>query len=87
VGFSAGLCARLDPDAWPRPPVFEWLASKGDIAESEMWRTFNCGIGLVLVVADAHAEQACACLESSGERGFVIGRLEAAEGPARVVIA
>ena len=43
--------ATIRKDAWPRPPVFQWLQQAGAVAEDEMWRVFNCGIGMVLIVA------------------------------------
>ena len=46
-----GICARIDLAAIPTLPVFRWLAQAGDIAEAEMLRTFNCGIGMIAVVA------------------------------------
>ncbi len=48
VPQSLGL--EIDPGAWPRPPVFDWLQRTGEVADTEMWRTFNCGIGYVLIV-------------------------------------
>ncbi|MGI8560570.1 MAG: phosphoribosylformylglycinamidine cyclo-ligase [Luteimonas sp.] len=46
-----GLGLRIDPGAWPLPPVFAWLQREGGVAQAEMWRTFNCGIGFVLIVS------------------------------------
>jgi len=71
-----GLAARLDPSAWRRPAIFDWLQSSGRVAEDEMYRTFNCGIGLVLVVPPAQADAAIARLLAQGERATVIGRIE-----------
>jgi phosphoribosylformylglycinamidine cyclo-ligase len=78
-----GLEAVLDASAWPAPPVFAWLAEAGNVAADEMLRVFNCGIGMVCVVAAEAAEDATARLQASGETVFRIGRLEAgATGPA-----
>ena len=71
-----GLAARLDPSAWRRPAIFDWLQSSGQVAEAEMYRTFNCGIGLALVVPPAHADAAIARLVAQGEQATVIGRIE-----------
>jgi phosphoribosylformylglycinamidine cyclo-ligase len=79
-----GTCAVIDR-AWPVPPVFAWLARAGKVAEAEMLRVFNCGIGMVLVVADPQA--AVAALAELGETAFTIGRVEAADGPASTRIA
>src|SRR3546814_3585100 len=51
-----GLAAHLDPTRWHEPPVFRWLAAEGGIAATEMRRTFNCGIGMAVVVAAEAAE-------------------------------
>ena len=68
--------ARIDRQAWPRPAVFDWLAEAGNIAEPEMHRTFNCGIGLVLCVAPDAADECLAALTALGERAWPIGRIE-----------
>src|SRR5688572_1082294 len=52
------LVAKIEKSAWPRPAVFQWLQQAGNVAEDEMWRTFNCGIGMVLFVAREHAAPA-----------------------------
>jgi phosphoribosylformylglycinamidine cyclo-ligase len=72
-----GVRAVLEQSAWPRPPLFDWLQREGNVAEGEMHRVFNCGIGMVVVVAAEHAESARAALEARGERAFRIGRIEA----------
>ena len=79
-----GTRAVLQGASWPRPPVMDWLARRGAVSPSEMLRVFNCGIGMAVVVDDAAA--ATALLQSHGETVFTIGRIEAADGPADVVI-
>jgi phosphoribosylformylglycinamidine cyclo-ligase len=74
--FPAALAARLDRTTWPRPPVFDWLQRVGGIDEAEMHRVFNCGIGLVVVVAAADADRAEAVLRAEGETVHRIGRVE-----------
>jgi phosphoribosylformylglycinamidine cyclo-ligase len=70
------LLAEIDTTAWPMPPVFQWLAKAGGgIRSSEMMRTFNCGIGMVLVVDATCAERVQAELRSYGEQCFCIGNL------------
>lgn len=71
--FPDGLEAVLDPSAWPRPALFRWLADAGGIAEDEMRRTFNCGIGFVLVVAETEAGRAMRLLDAAGETSHRIG--------------
>jgi phosphoribosylformylglycinamidine cyclo-ligase len=75
--FPEALAARLDRTTWPRPPVFDWLQRAGNIDEAEMHRVFNCGIGLVVVVAAAEADRAEALLRGEGETVHRIGRVEA----------
>ena len=77
-----GVEAVLDAGAWPVPPVFRWLARAGNVAADEMLRVFNCGIGMVLVVAPEAVEEAAAALTAAGETVFRIGRLEARAGVA-----
>ena len=73
--------AHIDPRAWPRAPVFDWLANEGGIAEEEMRRTFNCGIGLVAAVAGEDLDIAVQRLRDSGERPFAVGEVLAASAP------
>lgn len=81
-----GVMADIDATAWKPPPVFGWLARTGAIPEIEMLRVFNCGIGMVAVVAADDAATACAMLREAGETPMEIGRLRSAEGPACVQI-
>ncbi|MFQ3623780.1 MAG: phosphoribosylformylglycinamidine cyclo-ligase [Acetobacteraceae bacterium] len=82
-----GVAASIDASAWAVPPVFAWLARAGEVSAEEMLRVFNCGIGMVLVVAPDRAGEAAALLEGSGERVFRIGTLRPAEGGTRVAVA
>ena len=83
--LPAGLGVQIDVGAWARPPVFDWLATTGGIAPDEMVRTFNCGIGMIVVVARHDAEQVAAAFESAGETVSRIGRVvERAPGSAPV---
>jgi phosphoribosylformylglycinamidine cyclo-ligase len=72
-----GLEVVLQRHSWPASPVFEWLASAGSIAPQEMYRTFNCGIGMIAVVDPARADRALQLLRSSGEQATVIGEVRA----------
>jgi phosphoribosylaminoimidazole synthetase len=75
---AEGLVPRFDWDAWAPPPVFDWLARSGGVDEAEMRRAFNCGIGLVLIVAPEDAPDVLAALLAAGEDAFVCGELAAA---------
>jgi phosphoribosylformylglycinamidine cyclo-ligase len=68
-----GISLELRRGAWPQPAVFDWLRDAGNLEESELLRTFNCGIGLVLIVGKANVERALERLAGHGERAFVIG--------------
>jgi phosphoribosylformylglycinamidine cyclo-ligase len=74
-----GLHARIDADAWPQPRLMAFLQAQGAIEPGEMARTFNCGVGMIAVVAPDQADAVKASLESAGEAVFTIGRVE--QGP------
>jgi len=69
------LCACLDSTRWPRPAIFKWLQRHGGIAEDEMVRTFNCGIGMVAVVARADAKAAIDAFSAQGVEAFEVGSI------------
>ena len=73
--LAAGLCARIDKNAWPMPPLFTWLQQQGNVADSEMHRVFNCGIGLIIVVSPKDAARAQAMLTRAGEKVWRIGEV------------
>ena len=68
--------AVLQQASWPRPEVFQWLQRAGNVADSEMHRVFNCGIGMVVVVAAAAAKRAIGALRAAGETVYEIGSIE-----------
>jgi phosphoribosylformylglycinamidine cyclo-ligase len=76
--IAAGLEPHFDWNAWAMPALFEWLQKTGGVSEHEMRRTFNCGVGFVLVVAAENAEPVLAALLNAGETAFVCGELRAA---------
>jgi len=81
------LSAVLDKSSWPMPPLFSWMQKEGNVAEKEMHRTFNCGIGMVVIVAAEHADAAMASLTASGEQVWRIGRIETkADGQPQTVV-
>jgi phosphoribosylformylglycinamidine cyclo-ligase len=71
-----GVQARIDPALWPRPPIFGWLQKRGGIAEDEMLRVFNCGIGMVLIVPSEEANDILDRIHALGERAYRIGQIE-----------
>jgi phosphoribosylaminoimidazole synthetase len=72
------LTAAFDWSAWTRPAVFEWLQSTGGVPEADMRRTFNLGVGMVLIVAPERADDVITMLVAGGESAFKIGVLKAA---------
>ena len=71
--LPADIAVTVDTQRWPMPPVFDWLAQQGRIAGSEMARTFNCGIGMVVVVDAAEADRITAGLAAEGIAAHRIG--------------
>jgi phosphoribosylformylglycinamidine cyclo-ligase len=74
------VAARVDLDAFTAPPVFGWLAKSGRLADAEMLKTFNCGIGMVVVAGKAQADAVLAALRSAGEAPLIIGAITPAGG-------
>ena len=78
--------AVIDARAWKRPALFDWLQDKGGVAEVEMHRVFNCGIGMVVVVAASDAQRAAKRLRALGEAVYEIGVIEKARGEPEALI-
>jgi len=74
------VMAQLDGKAWHTPALFDWLRKLGDIAPQEMYRTFNCGIGMILIVASSDVDAALGHLNAAGERATVIGTIRGRQG-------
>jgi phosphoribosylformylglycinamidine cyclo-ligase len=70
-----GLGVLLSAQTWTRPEVFDWLQKAGNIADAEMYRTFNCGIGMTITVAAEHVDKALQVLRENGEQPAVIGEI------------
>jgi phosphoribosylaminoimidazole (AIR) synthetase len=73
--LAEGLVARIDWSAWTLPPVFSWLQKAGGVEDHELRRTFNCGIGMMLVVDPAEAPGVLEALLDAGETAFVCGEV------------
>lgn len=78
------LTVKINLSSWQRPAIFDWLQKTGNIAEMEMLRTFNCGIGLVIIVSANQAEACLEFLQQAGEQAFVIGEVIPASSSAVV---
>ncbi len=75
--LPTGLCANIQTQNWIRPSIFDWLQEQGNISNREMYRTFNCGIGMVICVAQKNLENALLELKKMGETAWAIGNIEA----------
>jgi len=75
------LHAVVDTGSWQQGPAFDWLAEHGRITEDEMRRTFNCGVGMVVVVANEDLEKALSILNELGETAWEIGQVDTGAGP------
>jgi len=81
------LTAIINRNNWPLPALFQWLQKQGQVADAEMHRVFNCGIGMVVIVAEADAGAAMQLLAAAGEKVHHIGRIEArGAGQAQTVV-
>lgn len=79
--------AVIDESSWQWPAIFNWLQEKGNISRYEMYRTFNCGVGMVIALPEKEVETALALLEQAGEKAWVIGKIvPLGEGEAQVEI-
>ena len=78
--------AQINPQSWQQPAVFAWLQREGNIETNEMYRTFNCGIGMVLVVDASKADKTLENLHAKGEAAMLIGEIVPAEGAPSVEI-
>lgn len=68
-------CAAIDATTWKRPEVFDWLEEKGGVDKHEMYRTFNCGMGMIVILPQDQVEAAVASLTESGEQPVLIGKV------------
>lgn len=82
--LPASVDALIDTRSWQRPSIFSWLQAEGNIAEAELLRTFNCGIGMTVVVPARVAEAALESLAASGEHAMLIGEIVAGNGRVRI---
>jgi len=86
--LQPGLTAEVKKGSWAMPQLFSWLQAQGNITDDEMHRTFNCGIGMVVIVAKEQAEAAKTLLEAEGEQVWKIGFIrtqQAGEAPTVVI--
>jgi phosphoribosylformylglycinamidine cyclo-ligase len=77
--LPSGLRARFQEGSWPIPPVFTLIQERGPVAKLEMYRTFNMGLGMVLVVSSERAEKIIAYLQDQGELAYLVGQVANSE--------
>lgn len=78
--IQGDLHAEIDTSSWQQGPVFDWLAAEGGIAVDEMRRTFNCGVGMVVVVDESRVDQAIRILAGENETAWRIGTIQSGAG-------
>jgi len=78
--------AVIDTRSWEFPPVFQWLQQEGQVPAFEMYRTFNCGVGMVIAVPADQVDATLALMEAEGEVAFLMGEIQAGEGEPEVVL-
>jgi phosphoribosylformylglycinamidine cyclo-ligase len=78
--MSGELHPEIDINSWQQPAVFDWLQATGNIETDEMRRTFNCGVGMTVIVDPADAATAIEILNKSGEKAWQLGRIAAGAG-------
>lgn len=76
----------VNENSWQWPAIFNWLQTSGNVTKHEMYRTFNCGVGLVIVVDEDKADEAISILNAQGEKAWLIGHIEAKDGEEQVEI-
>ena len=86
--LEPNLMAEIQSSSWPLPKLFQWLQDKGNISNSELYRTFNCGIGMAIVIDKKDVANAKRILQESNETVYEIGiirKREANEHPTMVI--
>ncbi len=82
------VAARIERRAWTMPPLFAWLKTQGNVADEELFRVFNCGVGMAIVVAQGDADLALRALRAAGETAWRIGHIETRvpDGPQTIIV-
>ena len=78
--LPANVVAQLDASSWALPKLFQWLQAEGQVDAQEMYRTFNCGVGMVVIVAADQVDAATALLQAEGETVYRLGQIRPREG-------
>jgi len=73
-------CAHINMSSFKQPEIFHWIQTRGNIADEEMWHTFNCGIGMIIAVDENEADSALQTLHQHGETAWIIGEITQGDG-------
>ena len=73
--LPADACAQIDQSSWNKPVIFDWLQEKGNVTQNEMYKTFNCGVGMVLVISADELDKALSLLNEYGEQAWLLGEI------------
>lgn len=84
--LPSNIQATIDTKSWSLPPVFKWLQDNGNVETTEMYRTFNCGVGMVLVVPAEQSDAVIEFLNTQGESAWLLGTIEQQSGDEQVVM-
>ena len=79
------VCAVIEKDSYPIPPIFKLMAEKGQIEETMMYNTYNMGIGMIMAVDPADVDKTVEAVKAVGETPYVIGKIEAGEKGVKLV--
>src|SRR4029078_13160088 len=74
--FPKSVMAKVNSESWRWPPIFKWLQEQANISSQEMYRTFNCGIGMILVVNKNDTQNVIQSLTNLGEKSWELGKIE-----------
>ncbi|MBK3333231.1 phosphoribosylformylglycinamidine cyclo-ligase [Persephonella atlantica] len=83
--INKGLKAVIQKSSWELPPVFRWIQKEGNVPEEEMFRTFNMGIGMIIAVSECDVEKTLNIIKETGEKAYVIGKLQKGERSVEIV--
>jgi len=78
-------CAVINTASWDEPPLFTWLMAQGNVERNEMYRTFNCGVGMVVCVDAAHVDELIELFQRHNESAWLLGQIETVEPGAEQV--
>jgi len=84
--IPAGLLAKIDTRAWKRAEIFDWLQRAGEIGTEEMYRVFNCGIGMLVILSKEQADEAITICQQAGQQVEVIGEITRSVSENKIVL-